>query len=142
MATFTDSSGNQWQLRVDVDTIRKCRRDTGYDLSKIFTESGMVTLRDDVVLLVDVLWSMCESQAVARQVSAFDFGRSLVGDAIEAAGAALLDASIDFLPQARREVMTALMGKVNEVIPAANQAILTAIQKIDVGKALESSGPS
>jgi hypothetical protein len=61
------------------------------------------------VLLVDVLYAVCKEEADSRNVSDEEFGRSMAGDAIEFATAALLDEIIDFFPEAKRKVFRRIL---------------------------------
>lgn len=144
MATFKDELGRAWHLRLDVPTIRRVRSRTQYDLATMFTERGLVDLTADVCLLVDVLACLCAGQIEEQGLTEEDFAVGLVGDAIEAAVHALVDAGIDFLPRAQRSVNRALWVKVTEVGQAMEQTILQRIETIDPtklgGRSLASSG--
>lgn len=104
MPTFKDASAREWVLEVTVDDIRTVRERLKYDLVDI-SEDSINKLYDDPVLLVDVIWLLCESQATGRKISDVEFGRSLKGDAIEEATAALLEAIADFFPGSRRSLL-------------------------------------
>jgi hypothetical protein len=144
LAQFKDEFGRQWHLRLDVPTIRRVRKRTNYDLAKMFTELGLVELTADVCLLVDVLAGLCQGQIEEQGLTEEDFAVGLVGDAIEAAVHSLVDAGIDFLPQAQRSVNRALWEKVTQVGLAMEQTILERIETIDPtqlnGRSLASSG--
>ncbi len=129
MACFV-ANGIAWLVEINVETIRRVRAATGYDLARIFTDDGLAALRDDVVLIADVLHAICEQQANARGISAIEFGRMLVGDAIADGTQAIFDASIDFLPQARREPWRILTGKAKAVELAAVEMMAQAAAKL------------
>jgi hypothetical protein len=120
MASFKDRHGGEWALVVTVDAIRKVRADTGYDLAAIFTAEGMSRLADPC-LLVDVLCALAGGQVAAKQLTAAKFGELFDGEALEAASNALLEASIDFLPSGRRDVIRKLWSKADEVATAATE---------------------
>lgn len=144
MAQFNDELGRQWHLRLDVPTIRRVRSRTQYDLANMFTERGLVDLTADVCLLVDVLACLCAGQIEQAGLTEEEFASGLVGDAIEAAVHALVEAGIDFLPRAQRSVNRALWEKVTQVGRAMEQTILERIETIDPqkvnGRSLASSG--
>ena len=98
MSTFKDNSGREWSVNLDGPTIREVRK-LGIDLAAV-DGSASEKLRDDPVLLVDSLWVICRAQAQAVRVTDSDFGKSLVGDAIEFATEALIDFSV--FPKNRR----------------------------------------
>lgn len=113
MAEFLDASGNAWQVRVDVSTIKRVRDKYGIDLAKVLSSQEQLTrLADDVVLLVDTLYAVVEPQATTRGINAELFARSLSGDVIEHATMALMEGIIDFFPQGRRAILRQIWEKV------------------------------
>lgn len=122
MATFKSRGGREWAVVVNVDAIRKVRQETGYDLAQIFTSEGMNGLRD-VVLLVDVLASLLSGQIEKQGLTLESFGQLFDGETLEAASNALLEASVDFLPLGRREVIRKLWSKADEVATAATELV-------------------
>lgn len=115
MSSFKDFSGREWQLRIDTTVIRRVRDKHGIDLAKILSsQTELNRLADDVVLLVDVLYAICEPQANTRQIDAESFAIGLSGDSIESATHALMEAIIDFFPQCRSKILRQLWGKILE----------------------------
>ena len=100
MSKFTDAKGRDWTVAITTGAIKTVRQRLDVDLVDL-NQSTMERLADDFVLLVDVLWVLCEQQAANKQppVDAEDFGESLVGDPIEAACSALTEAIADFFPR-------------------------------------------
>lgn len=117
MKSFTDNTGRSWVIQVTVGTIKRVRALCNVDLANIITlEPGMTPkidlleqLASDPVLLVDVLYAICKEEADNRNVSDEDFGRSMAGDAIELATAALLDEVIDFFPEVKRKIFKKIL---------------------------------
>lgn len=128
MPKFNDSKGRTWAVKLDAPTIRAVRTTfDGLDLaSRDCTTYDK--LANDPVLLVDVLYTICEKQATAAGVSDVDFGEALVGDAIDHACSALLEGLLDFLPQRTRALLTAIAKK-NEKI--RDHAIARAMEAIN-----------
>lgn len=114
MASFKDANGKTWTVQLDAPTIKAVRDELKIDLvdSKGTTFSQ---LADDPITLVDVLWVICREQASAAGITDEQFGRALVGDPIEQATGALLDAICDFFPQAKRKLL-AMMRERDKVI--------------------------
>ncbi|MFO7971921.1 MAG: hypothetical protein R6U40_09240, partial [Desulfobacterales bacterium] len=84
-------------------------------------------LADDPVLLVDVLYVLCEEQAQRDGVSDEDFGRGLRGDALDAAARAFLEALADFCPSRKARLIRGLVekgGKAEEAILARAEKML------------------
>lgn len=117
MKSFTDNTGRSWVIQVTVGTIKRVRALCNVDLANIISlEPGMTPkidlleqLASDPVLLVDVLYAICKEEADNRNVSDEDFGRAMVGDAIELATAALLDEVIDFFPETKRRIFRKIL---------------------------------
>lgn len=129
MATFKDSNGKEWQIKLDAPKIRnvrsvtcdhdetECRHRpgvdkqcTGVDLAALDGKAYQ-RMTEDFCLLGDVVWLLVEDQAVAAGVSDVQFGEALVGDAIDGATAAMLAGIADFFPQGRRTLMKAVAEK-------------------------------
>jgi hypothetical protein len=82
-------------------------------------------LISDPVLLCDVIYSVCKPEADTKNISDEDFGRSMAGDAIDAATTALLEDLVDFFPQGRRKVLAKALGKLKALETAALNAVET-----------------
>jgi len=110
MRTFRDTEGRDWQVTVNVRTVKEVRSALGVDLADAVTVAKDGTVRADLVeriagdpcLLADILWVICREDAKGRGVSDVGFGRALAGDVIERATEALLDELVDFFPGAKR----------------------------------------
>jgi len=133
MKSFTDNTGRAWLVNVNVGTIKRVRALCGVDLANIISiESGrkpkielLERLASDPVLLVDVLYAVCKEEADSRNVSDEEFGRSMAGDAIEFATAALLDEIIDFFPEAKRKVFRRILDATRRFETKTKEALST-----------------
>lgn len=105
MRSFKDNQGRQWTVEVNVAALKRVRGLTGTDLVQVIEgEGGLIEkLVRDPVLLCDVVYALCKPEADARTpaVSDEEFGRSMAGDAIEHATAALLEELVGFCPSPR-----------------------------------------
>ena len=117
MKSFTDNLGRTWTLVVNVATIKRVRALCGVDLNAIIeVEDGkpetrlLEKLSTDPVLLVDVLYAVCQPECDRRQVTDEDFGSAMAGDAIDLATSALLDEIIDFFPDAKRQAFRKILS--------------------------------
>ena len=110
MKTFTDSKGRTWEVELNIRQMKRVRDTLGIDLVNVISanKDGSVStdtlerVANDPILLVDILWVLCEGQAKPAGVTDDDFGSSLAGDSIEEATRAFLDELVDFFPGARR----------------------------------------
>ena len=126
MASFKDPTNRVWHLSLDAPLINKVRKACDIDLADSEGKSYQ-RLANDPVLLVDVLWVLVQKQAQGEGVSDEEFGRLLVGDPIEAATSALLEAIVDFFPSRRRELVKAVAEKNAQLRERATQKALERI---------------
>ena len=107
MHDFVDSAGRRWSVRVDVGAVKRVRARLGVDLLDVAGKGkdgspGVIqALASDPVLLVDVLFVLCESKAREIGVTDEQFGESMAGDALDHAVKAMLGAIVDFFPNPR-----------------------------------------
>ena len=110
MRQFTDTKDRAWDVELNVRQMKRVRDILGIDLVNVIQagKDGAVAtdtldrVANDPILLVDILWVLCEGQAKAAGVTDDDFGSSLAGDSIADATRAFLDELVDFFPGARR----------------------------------------
>ncbi len=110
MRQFTDTKERVWEVELNVRQMKRVRDVLGIDLVNVIQagRDGTVAtdtldrVANDPILLVDILWVLCEGQAKAAGVTDDDFGSSLAGDSISDATRAFLDELVDFFPGARR----------------------------------------
>lgn len=110
MKQFTDTKGRVWDVELNVRQMKRVRDVLGVDLVNVIQagKDGAVAtdtldrVANDPIILVDILWVLCEEQAKAAGVTDADFGSSLAGDSISEATRAFLDELVDFFPGARR----------------------------------------
>ena len=101
MQSFKDNQGRQWSVEINVTAIKRVRGLTGEDLMQVIEGTLIEKLIRDPVLLCDVVYAICKSEADARSVSDEEFGKAMAGDAIEAATTAVLEELVGFCPSPR-----------------------------------------
>lgn len=121
MPSFKDNKGRIWSIELDAPTVQKVRRDTcgisgcrhrpltnsqceGVDLWDMSGKSFQ-KMDFDTVLMVDVLWLICEEQAIAKDISEADFAQGLRGDVLPEATATMLKASVESLDPIKRQFL-------------------------------------
>lgn len=110
MARFLDKDDNPWKIELDAYAIRDVRKECGIDLAD-GDGAGLNKMADDPVLLVDVLWVLCREQAEKQGIKAEQFGKALIGDAIDRAVAAMLESIADFFPRQKRDLIQTVQAK-------------------------------
>jgi hypothetical protein len=114
---FKDLRGDEWDVAVTVAGIKRVREHLKVDLLGVLDGELLGELLKDPILLVDIIYVLCEDQAQKRSISDEDFGRAMAGDPIEAATQALLDEIVAFCPSPRDR---ASLGR---VLQATNRAM-------------------
>lgn len=118
MASFTDNQGRQWTVELTVGDVKRIRRRTGIDLMGLMDPVGndgaagkmlVDAIRDDLVMLIDLLYAILEPAAALRGVGDEDFGKALDGQACGAAVAAFWESVADFFRPLRPEATAAAL---------------------------------
>jgi hypothetical protein len=91
----------------------------------------------DPCALVDTLWVLCRKQALEKNVTDEQFGAALVGDTIDDATSALIEAIVDFTPGQRRLLLRKAVDKSTEVMRKAESLALAKIDDPDLMKQVE-----
>ena len=129
MSEVLDSNGREWPLVINVPMIKAVRK-LGVDLGDPTGDTFDRLSRDDV-LFVDTLWAMCECQATAAGITDEEFGQALVGDAIDRAAMALIQARLDFSRGRTRSLLQATMETTTNLEEEAMGLALAKIQDPD-----------
>ena len=147
MRSFKDNADRTWTITLNVYAVKKVRdllqvdlldlSDSGHStaLGKSDAKGGnglLYRLIADPVLLVDVLYVICQDQADGANVTDEQFGRAMAGDVIDAATRAFLEELADFTPSPRdraraRKVIDAtwrLIDRAQDVLDAKADAEL------------------
>ena len=115
MPVFTDSHGEQWLVSLDVNRLKRLK-ECGIDLAAMLNSGEMVEqMHTDPIMLVDMLYVLCERQAKDQGVTDEQFGgRVASAAAIESAADALLEAIAAFFG-GRGKVALAAMRKIQQL---------------------------
>jgi chorismate mutase len=127
MSSFKDARERQWLLQLNVSNIRAIREKHKVDLASL-EGKAFDQLEADPVLLVDVLHTLCEEQIEKEKITPAEFGESLVGDAIDNATAAMLQAIADFFPKSKREMVQTLARKTQAMREVGLQKAMAKIE--------------
>jgi len=128
MRTFNDNTGRTWTVNVNIDAIKRVKSLLEVDLLAAVDGKLLERLVSDPVLLCDIIYCICKPEADAKEISDEDFGRSMAGDAIDAATTALLEELVDFFPSSRRAVLAKALAKLRKL---EAMALEVAEQKLD-----------
>ena len=128
MKTFQDNAGRTWTVSVNVDAVKRVRSLLEVNLLEAVEGKLIERLRDDPILLCDVLYVVCKPEADAAGVTDEQFGQGMAGDAIDHATAALLEELVGFFRKGRRELLAKALARLSEV---ETKAIAVASQRLD-----------
>lgn len=125
---FADQRGRTWRLELNYSLAKRLRDVTSLDFVNYQDGKALLAIHDSDEKLVQVLWLMCEVQAVAAGITEEDFGSGLGGDALEQGIEALEQALINFSRPARRQAMQAIRDKAHELVTAQTELTATKIR--------------
>lgn len=112
MKTFKTTDGKEWQIAVNVGTVKRCRQLTGTNLLELVSDqSSIASLFSDDVKLCEVLCAVIRPQLEAAARSDDDFFAAINGDVIEQAAEALLAEIVDFFQEPRRGLLKKALAK-------------------------------
>ena len=105
-----------WEVKINVGSIKRVKGLCEIDLLDAVKDKGELLGRliDDPILLCNIIYALCEKQAVEKNITDEQFGEAMAGDALEKATTALLEEPVDFFPSRRREVLRAALEKMNQ----------------------------
>ena len=111
MKTFNDSAGRTWTVAINTNAIKRAKETSGVSLVDIVGGDLYGRMVLDPVLVCDIAYGVCKSEADGRKFSREDFNAALVGDSIAAARDAILEDLVDFFPNpVRAKLKIALAG--------------------------------
>ncbi len=123
MALFTDNKDREWEVNIDAPMIMKIRADCdpNFLLNDDEKENTYYRLQQDPVLLCRVIFLLCVKERESRSVSMEDFYLNVIGNVIDSAAEAMLQAILAFIPRRTRTVL--------EVFAAQDKLRQKAIEK-------------
>ena len=98
--TFKDNQGRDWAIRLHGPVIKDIQETFGFKLTSLDADP-INQLANDPVMLVDVLFLLCEAQAKERGMDSRAFGECL-DPGLDEPIAALTEALINFFPSGKR----------------------------------------
>ena len=116
MASFKDVNGKSWELRITPTSMRRVDALTGVKLGTILHDEfkPLQEMFGDPVKTVDVLYALCQPEADRCSITDEQFGEFMIGDALEHAIDAFLEALADFFPSRQSQMLKRLFAKVKQ----------------------------
>lgn len=142
MKSFRDTTSREWLVQINTAAIKRCRNLLQVDLLSVLDDECrlLAQLHDDPVLLVDVLYCLCQPEAETRQITDEQFGQAFSGDVLLNAHTALLEELRDFFPDARqRQVFDQLIQKMRALTDRILEHAEQSMAAIDPESAAQSA---
>lgn len=144
--SFVDSAGDRWTIEITVEHVQMLRRELGLDILAIVSDTTILPrLATDDVLLVDTISLLLSDSIVRRNLDAAGFARRLLGDVMQAAADAMIEAVAVFSrPQKRgliRESWAAIKNAEARIVQMAVCRIAEVVEQTvgDARRHLETS---
>ena len=128
MKTFQDNAGHTWTISVNVDAVKRVRAHLDIDLLEAVEGKLIERLRDDPILLCDVIYVLCKPEADAAGITDEQFGQAMAGEAIDHATVAFMEELVGFFRKGRRELLAKALERLGEV---EAKAIHLASERLD-----------
>ena len=134
MREFTDDTGRDWSISVNVWTLKQVNEKVGVLLTTLLEENAKLfaDLFSDPVLLCDIAWVLVEDQARDRDVDVRNFCLSVMGDSLGKMRTAVLESTVDFFDDpVTRENHREAMTKYLEIAHKINNRAGEVLAKLD-----------
>lgn len=114
MASFKDRQDRSWSIDFTLGSLARVKSETGVDLLTLHVPDSpaLAMLRDDPVMLLQVLCVQLRPQFQERGISEQQFADALQEEHVWGAVEALLLAMVDYYPPAKRTALQPLMQRV------------------------------
>lgn len=127
-------------MEVTVPAVQRVDDQTGFNINRILDEKGQTLngLVENPVLLIGVLYAICEPQIKSAGITPDEFGESFVGDHLRFAAVAILQAMVVFLPSPdQRELLRKMIVILEGVQNKRTKATLGVLKELDTDVAID-----
>jgi hypothetical protein len=136
MKTFRTTDGLEWQIAVNVATVKRVRDLAGVDLLAVVDDAGpLQAIFGDHVKFSEVLCAAVRPQLADRDMGDDEFFATIDGAVIEAAAEALIGEIVDFFQEPRKGLLKKALAKYQEALAKVNsrttQTAEAALDQID-----------
>lgn len=140
MQTFKDRNGKSWLLEITLGAAMRVNREIGLNLYTLIdnNQDGLMKLLGDPLQLADVLWIIVRPTAEANGITQDCFFESLLGDTLEKAQDAFVEAYCDFFPdRGVAETLRKVIAKTRALMATAQKRAHKAIESLDLDSLAE-----
>ncbi len=106
MPKFTDSQGDDWDVTVDINALKRIKDLKDIDLGQPFQppeDPVLYRICRDPLLAVDILYCVVKPQADERDMDSWEFGTALAGGAVRKGIDALMKGLVNFFQNLGRK---------------------------------------
>jgi hypothetical protein len=137
MKTFKDNAGRNWAVSVNIATVKRVKSLLEVDLLEAVEGKLVDRLIIDPILLCDIVYVICKSEADSQNISDEQFGQAMAGDAIEQATEALLQELVEFFPESKRPALRKALGKFQQLQAKAMEFTLRYLDNPEIDRKME-----
>ena len=144
MRVFKDKNDFSWEIEVNISALKKVKSYLDLNLLDIFKQNPetqkfelLEKISEDPILLVDLLFVLCEKQVKERNMNAEDFANVFSGEVIENAVNALLYEIIDFFQETKKAVLKKILDTGKKMQGEAEKLILEKLANVNLEQMLK-----
>ncbi len=132
MKIVKDAKGRDWNLSVDIASLKRVRDVCDLDLVNLAASNVIEKLHDDPVLVAGVVYVILKPQLDAKGMTEESFCEGLAGGELDDMTKALFEDLIDFFPGRRGRLFKKAMAKVMKAVDKGLDVIDKRIDTLDV----------
>ena len=144
MRVFKDKNDFSWEIEVNISALKRVKSYLDLNLLDIFKQNQetqkfelLEKISEDPILLVDLLFVLCEKQVKERKMSTEDFANVFSGEVIENAVNSLLYEIIDFFPETKKAVLKKILDTGKKMQGEAEKLILEKLDNVNLEQMLK-----
>ena len=144
MRVFKDKKDFSWEIEVNISALKRVKSHLDLNLLDIFKQNPetqkfelLEKISEDPILLVDLLFVLCEKQVKERNMNAEDFANVFSGEVIENAVNSLLYEIIDFFPETKKAVLKKILDTGKKMQGEAEKLILKKLANVNLEQMLK-----
>lgn len=111
MKSFKDKEKRDWSIDVNVGSVLRVKALTDVDLTNLTDGKVLSDLQNDPLLIGRVIYALCKPQVEQAGMGDEQFWAAMDGDAVEAAGEALVIELVNFSRKDLRPILTKIRDK-------------------------------
>jgi hypothetical protein len=132
MPTFRDSLDRPWTIEITFLEVKKLRAELQLDVLAMFEQDSNLfeRLSRDTILLVDVVSVLLSDQIRAKEMDEREFAKGLLGDGLQNATNALVEALLAFSPPLKRGMLKAVWEQQQKLETAVASKVIETAPRI------------